>query len=224
MDFFPVNLSIRDRAVTIVGGGAVARRKCRSLLEAGARITVIAPRLDPRLGELRDQGLLAHIQRSYEPGDLTGAFLVFAATDNAAVNRAVAEEAASRGILVSLADTPALGNFTMPSAVRRGALLIAVSTGGKSPALARLIREGLEEEFGPEYGEALEILGAVREKLLTVSRNTAYNKKIFSDLAVSPLVELVRLRRYDEIDLLLTRLAGPGFTLEGLGLGKKDSA
>lgn len=223
MNFFPVNLNIRGRAATIVGGGTVACRKCRALLEGGARITVIAPRLDPNLGELRDQGMVAHLQRPYEPGDLAGAFLAFAATDNAAVNRAVAEEAASRGILVSLADTPALGNFTMPSVLRRGELLIAVSTGGKSPALARLIRGKLEEEFGPEYAETLKILGAFREKLLTVSKDTAYNKRIFNELATSPLVELVRTRRHDEIDLLLTRLAGPGFTREGLGLEKKDS-
>ncbi len=224
MAFFPLNLDIRERVVTVVGGGAVARRKCRALLEAGARLTVIAPLLDPRLGELRDRGVIAHVNRGYVPGDLAGAFLVFAATDTPAVNRAVADEARSRGILVCVADDPARGNVTLPSVVRRGDLLIAISTGGKSPALARAIRERLEREFGPEYGEALEILGAVREKLLTLSGNTAYNKKIFSDLAVSPLVELVRSRRYDEVDLLLTRLAGPGFTLEGLGLGKKDSA
>ncbi|AJE04463.1 precorrin-2 dehydrogenase/sirohydrochlorin ferrochelatase family protein [Geobacter pickeringii] len=224
MNFFPVNLNIRGRTATIVGGGGVACRKCHALLEGGARITIIAPRLDPSLGELRDQGLLTHIQRPYEPGDLAGAFLVFAATDSAAVNRTVAEEAASRGILVSLADSPALGTFTMPSVVRRGELLIAVSTGGKSPALARLIREQLEEEFGPEYAEALAILGAFREKLLTVSKDTAYNKKIFNELAASPLLELVRARRHDAIDLLLTRLAGPGFTRERLGVEKKDSA
>lgn len=223
MDLFPVNLIVSGRPATIAGGGAVARRKCLSLLEAGARVTVIAPELDPQLASLRDEGRISHLKRPYTSGDLAGAFLVFAATSDAAVNRAVAEEAATHGILVDVADAPEMGSFTSPAALRRGALLITVSTGGKSPALARAIRGELAAEFGPEYAEVLEILGAAREKLLTTSENTAYNKRILNDLAASPLAEMVSAQRYDEIDRLLTRHAGPGFTLDGLGLGKKDS-
>lgn len=223
MDLFPVNLIISGRPVTVVGGGVVARRKCLSLLEAGAQVTVIAPELDPQLDALRDEGRISHLGRPYAPGDLAGTFLAFAATSDAAVNRAVADEAAVRGILADVADAPERGSFTSPAVLRRGALLIAVSTGGKSPALAGAIRAKLAGEFGPEYAEVLEILGAVREKLLTTPENTAYNKKILNDLASSPLPEMVRAQRHDEIDRLLTRLAGPGFTRDGLGLGKKDS-
>lgn len=222
MELFPVNLIVRNRAATIVGGGAVARRKCISLLEAGARVTVVAPELDPKLRELRDGGRITHVARPYLSGDLAGAFLVFAATDAPAVNLAVAGEAASRGILCAVTDAPDRGSFTTPATLRRGDLLVAVSTGGKSPALARVIRERLEEAYGPEYAETLAILGAVREKLLTVSGNTSYNKKILNALAESPLPELVRSRNHEEVDRLLARLAGPGFTLDGLGLGKKD--
>lgn len=222
MRYFPVNLNIRDRQAVIVGGGAVAGRKCLKLLEAGANVTVIAPELDETLRSLRERGRIVHLAREYVHGDLEGAFLVFATTDNGEVNRAVAEEAARRGILCNMADAPEKSGFTMPATVSSGDLLIAISTGGQCPAFSREIREELEKLFGPEYGEALKVLGTVREKLLTAPNNTAYNKKILNDLAGSGLPELFRAHRYEEIDQLLTSLLGPGLTLARLGVGKKD--
>lgn len=223
MRFFPINLDIRDRPIVVVGGGAVAARKCFALLDAGARVTVIAPDLDGRLRSLRENGLIGHLAREFARGDLAGAFLAFAATDSAAVNRAVAEEAKAGGILSDIADAPELGAFTLPALVRRGELLIAVSTGGKSPALARRIRQELETLYGPEYGTALELLGAVREKLLTEKGNSPYNKQLLNELVDHDLPALLKNHSTAEIDHLLTKLFGPGSTLAGLGVGEKDT-
>lgn len=219
---FPVNLNLRDCRAVIVGGGSVAARKCLLLLEAGARITVVAPRLDPLLEELRAAGRIACHSRPYATGDLTGALLAFAATDDPAVNGTVAEDAKTLGILVDVTSAPEHGSFTTPAAFRRGDLLITVSTGGKSPALARRINDELARQFGPEYGKSLAILGAVREKLLTVRNDRTYNRAILRALADADLPGLVRRGEYEAIDRLLMTHAGPGFTLAALGVRPED--
>lgn len=223
MRYFPVNLDIRDKPVIIVGGGGVAARKCRALLAAEARITVIAPTLEPRLHELAVQGRITHLAREYAPGDLAGAFLVFIATNSRIVNRAVANEAKNRNLLADVVDAPVMGNFTSPAVLARGDLLIAVTTSGKSPALARKIRAELELRYGPEYAEALRLLGKVREKLLTETGKSTYNEQIFNRLVAHDLPALLKCNATSEIDHLLLKLVGPGFTLAELGMGKKDS-
>jgi len=219
---FPVNLNLRGCRAVIIGGGSVAARKCLLLLEAGARITVVAPRLDPLLERLRGERRIACHTRPYAAGDLAGAFLAFAATDDPAVNGTVAEEARALGILVDVTSSPEQGSFTTPAAFRRGDLLITVSTGGKSPALARRISNELAQQFGPEYAKTLAILGAVREKLLTVRNNRTYNKAILRTLADADLPGLIRRGEFDAIDRLLTTHAGPGFTLAALGTGTEE--
>ncbi len=222
MSSLPINLDIHNRMVVVVGGGVVAARKCSAILAAGGRLTVIAPTLDPSLAEWYDQGLLSHLAREYARGDLAGAFLAFAATDEAHVNRAVAEEAQSRAILADIADAPDLCSFTLPAVMRQGELQIAVSTGGKSPALARLIRQQLERRYGKEYGTALAVMGKIREKLLTEKGNSTYNKEIFNELA-DRLPVLIRDGTTAEIETMLKNLLGPGASLAGLGLGEKDT-
>ena len=224
MGYFPINLALSGRSVVIIGGGAVAARKCAPLSEAGAVITVIAPHLHNHLREMHKQGQLIHIAREFQPGDLAGAFLAFAATDSPMVNAAVAEEARSRGILANVADAPDLGTFTLPAVAKRGDLQIAVSTSGKSPALARRLRKELEVRYGPEYAVTVELLGKVREKLLTEKGNNAYNEKVLNDLVSHNLAALLRNRSTTEIDHLLAKLFGPGYTLAGLGVGEKDTA
>ena len=201
MSLFPVNLEIRGRKVVVVGGGAVAERKCRSLLEAAAAVTVVAPRLTAGLAALARDGGVSHDRRSLQPGDLRGAVLAFAATDSRAANAAVAAEARQLGIPVCVADAPEEGTFTSPATVRRGDLLITVSTGGKSPALARRIRRDLEERYGPEYAAIVDLLGELREKLLTAPREGAYNHEFLNGLVSGDLSRLLnpglreRLRR-----------------------------
>jgi precorrin-2 dehydrogenase/sirohydrochlorin ferrochelatase len=142
----------------VVGGGAVAVRKARKLLQAGAEVVVVSPEILP---ELEDMGVEVHV-RPYEDGDLEGADLAFAATDRREVNAAVAREARARGIRINVADRPTEGDFAVPSRLLRGGLQVAVSTGGASPTLARRIRNELEDVFGPEWAGVVEELEEVR--------------------------------------------------------------
>ncbi len=138
----------------VVGGGAVANRKARKLLQARAEVVVISPEVKPEI-----ESMAVEVRRRrYEEGDLEGAYLAFTATDSREVNAAVAREARERGIPVNVADRPSEGDFALPSTLRRGRLQVAVSTGGASPALARRIREELEEVFGYEWAGLVEEL------------------------------------------------------------------
>ena len=222
MRYFPINLDIRGKPVVVVGGGTVAARKCQTLLAAGARVTVIAPTVTARLRELAEKGRVSHLARKYSGGDLAGAFLVFASTDSHLVNRAVAKEAKNSGILADVVDAPDQSDFTSPAVVSRGGLMITISTEGESPALARKIRAELEQRYGPEYVELIKILGRVREKLLTEKRKSSYNKKLLLNLVEQDLPTLLKKRSATEIDNLLRKLCGPGFSLAELGMGEKD--
>jgi precorrin-2 dehydrogenase/sirohydrochlorin ferrochelatase len=222
MRYFPIYLDIRSKPVIIVGGGAVAVRKCLALLDACAQITIIAPLLSEQLGELAKKGMVTHLARKYSEGDLSGAFLVFAATDSRVVNRAVANEAKKNGIPADITDAPELGDFTSPAVITRGDLLITVATGGASPALARKVRMELEMRYGPEYADLIKILGKVREKLLTENANSPYNKEILKQLVEQDLPALLKTNSGAEIDNLLLKLCGPGFSLAELGIGEKD--
>jgi len=222
MRYFPVNLDIRGKPVVVVGGGTVAARKCLTLLAAGARVTVIAPAVTAPLQGLAQRGEISHLARRYTAGDLAGAFLAFAATDSSLVNRAVAEEAKKSGILADVVDAPELSAFASPAVISRGGLMITVSTGGEAPALARKIRGELEQCYGPEYAELIKILGRVREKLLTEKKNSSYNKKILLTLVEQDLPALLKKRSAAEIDNLLRKHCGPGFSLAELGMGEKD--
>ena len=155
---YPIFLDLSGRRCVVVGGGEVANRKARKLLQARAEVVVISPEVKPELESVATEVL----RRSYEIGDLEGAYLVFAATDAREVNAAVAEEARERGIPVNVADRPSEGDFALPSTLRRGRLQVAVSTGGASPMLARRIKGELEDVFRPEWAGIVEELHAAR--------------------------------------------------------------
>jgi siroheme synthase-like protein len=163
MTGYPVTLVGLDAArCVVVGGGAVAARKVAGLRQAGAKPIVISPILCPELEMQAAQDRIEVVRRPYRQGDLTGARLVIAATDDPAVNETVSGEAQAVGCLINVVDDPARCSFFVPAVVRRGALTIAVSTGGKSPALARRIRQQLESLFDPAYGLLLELLSRLR--------------------------------------------------------------
>ena len=142
----------------VVGGGEVANRKARKLLQARAKVVVVSPEVKPELASIAAEVR----RRPYRKGDLEGAFLVFAVTDVREVNAAVALEARERGIPINVADKPSEGDFALPSVLRRGQLQVAVSTGGASPALARRIRQELEDAFGFEWAGVVESLRRAR--------------------------------------------------------------
>ncbi len=151
---YPIFLDLSGRRCVVVGGGEVANRKARKLLQARARVVVISPEIG---AELESVAVEVH-RRPYREGDLEGAYLAFAATNSREVNAAVAREGKERGVPVNVADKPSEGDFALPSTLRRGRLQVAVSTGGASPTLARRIRGELEEAFGPEWAGVVEEL------------------------------------------------------------------
>ena len=163
--YYPIFVNIQAKKCVVVGGGHVAFRKVRLLLDSEADVTVISPTLHPDLAPLVEKKAIHLIQRNYRSGDLKGAILVFAATDVKKTNHRVAEDAKKAGRLVNVADDPGPSDFIIPSFFRRGNLIIAVSTEGVSPALARRIRTRLEESIGEEYASLLAVIGEVRSTL-----------------------------------------------------------
>ncbi len=165
-ELFPMFVKLSGRRCVVVGGGQIAESKVDSLLNSGADVTVVSPSLTGRLAKAAQHGVFAWTQRVFELSHLDGAFLVIAATSDGATNELIFREADRRGILCNAVDQPPRCHFYFPAIVRRGALQIAISTAGLSPSLAQRLRKELEVEFGPEYGEWLEWLGAVREALM----------------------------------------------------------
>jgi precorrin-2 dehydrogenase / sirohydrochlorin ferrochelatase len=159
-------IGLDTRQSIVIGGGQIATRKVEGLLSAGARIRLISPLLTPELERLVEAGELDHLPRSYRNGDLGNAYLVIAATNDPAVNRAVWEEARQRGCLINVVDDPQHSNFILPAVVQRGEMSVAITTGGNSPALARRLRQRIEKVIGPEYGTLAELLGELRPELI----------------------------------------------------------
>ncbi len=164
--YYPVSLNIRGRKCLVIGGGQVAVRKVAGLLEHGAVVEVISPELCPELAELAAKREITAFTREYRAGDLEGAFVAILATDDSRVNREAVAEAGKRAVLVNVVDRAEESDFIAPSYLRRGDISIAISTSGKSPALARKLRIRLEEEFGEEYARLASLLSAVRAEVL----------------------------------------------------------
>ncbi|MGH2706135.1 MAG: siroheme synthase CysG [Actinomycetota bacterium] len=163
---YPVMLELRGRRCVVIGGGGVGEHKARGLLAAGADVTVVTDNPSAGLEELERRGAVSLTRRSYAPGDLAGAFLAIAATDDPAVNAEILREAEERRVLLNAVDDIERCHFAAPSIVRRGDLTISISTGGKAPALAKRLRRRLSAEFGSEWGVLVELLGRVREEAL----------------------------------------------------------
>jgi len=183
---YPIVLNLSGRRVVVVGGGEVALRKARALADAGARVRVVAPKLAPGFAE---DGRFECVAAGYEKQRLEGARVAVAATDDEAINRRIAEDARSAGVLVNVVDRPELCDFIVPAQVRRGDLVVAVSTGGAAPALAKRLRERLEKEFGPEYAVLLEALREVRDDLKKRKVSPETRRRVFERLAEDDIVD-----------------------------------
>jgi precorrin-2 dehydrogenase/sirohydrochlorin ferrochelatase len=198
---YPVFISLKDQKCLVVGGGLVAERKVGSLLECGAQVLVVAPELTLELEKRVLVKDVEYRQRPYETRDLEGLApgrsLVFVATNNPEVNHQVFLESQAGGFLVNVVDDPVHCSFFVPSMVRQGPLCIAISTEGKSPLLARRIREKLEVEFGPEYEVFLNLLGECRQQVLEQVPDENRRRKIFEKLVDSDLLEMIRENKTD---------------------------
>lgn len=213
MAYYPLFLDLTERRCLVVGGGRVAAGKAEGLLEAGARVRVVAPRVQPRLRSLARAGRIDLLRRPYRDGDLRGCALVIAATDDIAVNRAVYAAAGRRGIPCNTVDQPALCTFIAPAVVRRGGLVIAISSGGASPALVSRLRRDLEARIGPEYAAFVDLLRQARVRLRAALPDSAARKRALYRLIASPALDLLRAGRAGEaralVDSLLARAIRP---------------
>jgi len=218
MKYYPAFLRLTGRPCLVVGGGPVAEQKVRALLRAGASVTVLSPDLTDELSTQAASSRIRHLQRSYVSGDLSGYRVVVAATDDDAIQRQVAAEAATAGVLVNVVDRPELCDFIVPSILERGDLLIAVSTCGQSPTLARRIREELEGRFGPPYAQALVVLGRLREHLAARDIPMAERKRILTTLVDSPMIAHLQSGENGAVDQLLADTVGQGMSLAALGV------
>ena len=162
---YPVFLTVEGRRCVVVGGGTIAERKVEGLLDAGAEVTVVAPECTAGVRALADAGEMTLVERVYAPGDLAGAFIAIAATDDSEVNEAVSREAAERNVPLNVVDVTHLCTFIAPSIVRRGPVTLAMSTGGLAPALARKLRESLEANDALAYADLAEMTARVRADL-----------------------------------------------------------
>jgi precorrin-2 dehydrogenase/sirohydrochlorin ferrochelatase len=208
MEFYPVCLDISNERCVVVGGGEVAERKVISLLECGAKVVLVARVLNQALRAMKDAGKIEHLSDDYKEEYLEGAFLVIGATDRDDVNEMISGDARGRGILVNVADVPARCNFIVPSVFRRGDLLVAVSTGGKSPALARRLREEIEERYGPEYGTLLTIMGDLRGRIIARGAPSAENRALFESVLDSDILRYIREGKGDKVREIIRDMTG----------------
>lgn len=216
MQYYPAYLELRGHPCLVIGGGAIAERKVTTLLEAGARVTVVSPTLTAALAALADTHEIVHHPRAYRRGDLAGCWLAYAATGDEAVHAAIAAEAAEARVFLNVVDRPRLCSFIVPAIVTRGPVAIAVSTGGASPALAKRLAGELSATVGPEWGLAAVVLGKLRARL--GGDDEASRSRIFSALADTPLVAALRAGDAARVDALLTEHVGVATTLADLGL------
>ena len=218
MRYIPIFLDVAGRECVVVGGGEVAARKVESLLEAGAHVTVVSPRLSSSMEAIVARGLVIHIARGYARGDVRGCVLVYAATDDPKLHRELAAEARALGIPINVVDVPELCTFIAPAVVKRGALQIAVSTSGASPAFAARLRRTLEAQFGAEYALTLEVLRAARRRLHADEIDPADRMRRLKDLANSALLESIAVGDVAAVERILAAHLGDGVGLARLGI------
>ena len=203
MRLYPLFLKVDGCRCVVVGGGAVAERKVVSLTQCGAHVVVVSPELTPELEAQAREGRIELVQRTFEPADLEGALLTIAATDDRAVNEAVAKAADSYGVLINVVDVPELCNFYVPASFTRGDLQIAISTTGASPVLAKRLREELESQFGPEYSPFLKLCKRLRRELQARVQDRSRRNQAENAFLSSAALSLLAQGKVDEAEAAL---------------------
>lgn len=208
-DLLPVFLDLRDRWVVVVGGGAVATERASKMAAHGARVRLVSPDLSPVLaGMVADGRVAEHHARRYEHGDLQGAVLVVAATDDASVNREVRDHARALGAMVNVADDPDGSSAVIPALMRSGDLAIAITTGGASPVVSRRIREDLQERFGPGWAGVIALLADTRDELIAAHPDIASRRAAVEALLDSGLVDRIAVEGPDACRADARRMLG----------------
>jgi precorrin-2 dehydrogenase len=209
MRYYPVFLDLQDVPCLVIGGGQVGERKIKTLQSCGAEVYLISRELTPYLDEEVRQARIFLLAPAYETRYLKDKFLVVGATDDLELNKRIGREARGRGMLCNIVDDPGECNFILPSLVSRGDLTIAISTAGKSPALAKKIRQALEREFPESYAGYLELLGYIRSQVLSRGMNQKENQEIFEALVDSPLLSWLEAGTLEPVYELLDHLLDP---------------
>jgi precorrin-2 dehydrogenase / sirohydrochlorin ferrochelatase len=222
MSYFPVLLDMSGKKAVVLGGGTVARRKIETLLECGAIVQVISKSLTHELQNLLERGEITHLATEFEERFITDAFVLIIATDDRDLNGRVSKIAKERNILVNTVDQPEECTFIVPSVIRRGDLIIAVSTSGKSPALAKKIRESLEELFGKEYGYFLNMMGRIRKDLLSSGISERDRSGIFHNLVDSSILDYMRTRDMTAVKAELEKMLNISISLDEVRQYMKD--
>ena len=201
MNYYPIFLNLKGKKAVVVGGGRVAERKILSLIKAGASVTVVSPSLTKRLLRVRSQKKIRHLPRRFRGNDLREAFLVVSATDSFATNREVAANAPA---LVNVVDVPSECNFIAPSVLKRGPLVIAISTSGVSPALSKTLRKELEGLYGSEFSAYLKFLKRVRVKALIEIGHRKRRETFLKSLASQKILLTLREKGIDAVKKVVT--------------------
>jgi precorrin-2 dehydrogenase/sirohydrochlorin ferrochelatase len=208
MPYYPIFVDLGGQKVLVVGGGKVAQRKIDILLECGASVNIISKKMTRVLqGYIQEEKVRFH-GHEFNEDALQGAFLVIAATDDPILNSRIGTLAKDKGILVNVVDQPNDCNFIVPSLIKRGDLLIAVSTSGKSPALAKKIRETLSDQFGTEHERFLILMGRLRKDILVKGFSQKKKSRIFHALVDSPILEAIARKNWGEVASTLNEILG----------------
>jgi uroporphyrin-III C-methyltransferase/precorrin-2 dehydrogenase/sirohydrochlorin ferrochelatase len=202
---FPAFLDMREKPVVVVGGGEVAERKVKALLRCGAHVTVVAPEVTDRLAVLAHDGTLAHRVKRFDESDLHGARMVVAATDDAMVNENIGRAATDLGLLVNVADDPALSTFLMGAAVERGPVQVAISTSGTSPALARRLRARIEGAVPDGFGTLAALAGRFRTEAIRRLPDSRARRRFWERVMEGPIAALALEGRETEAREALQR-------------------
>ncbi|MFC1862686.1 bifunctional precorrin-2 dehydrogenase/sirohydrochlorin ferrochelatase [Thermodesulfobacteriota bacterium] len=206
MSFYPIYVDLEGKKIVLVGGGRVAQRKIETFLEYGALIFLISRDMTPKLEHYKEEGKLVYLGAEFHDDYLENASLVVSATDDPELNHRVSEAAKSRGLLVNAVDQPADCSFIVPSIVKRGDLMIAVSTSGKSPAFAKQLRKELEKKFGNHYGTFLTLMGNLRSEIIKKDLPVKENSRIFQELVESSILEAIDRGDWGDVASILNRI------------------
>jgi precorrin-2 dehydrogenase/sirohydrochlorin ferrochelatase len=206
--YYPLFLDLTGKKVVVVGGGNVAERKVAGLLDAGAMVIVVSPEVTPGLQDIASRELIGWKARPFVADDLDDAWLVIAATDDQSAQRIVHAEAERRGIFCNTVDQPDLCSFIVPSMVRRGDLCVAISTAGKSPALARRLRREFEQFFGPYYTPYVALLGELRQLILASFPDPETRKSRCLSLADPEVMTWLEEGEWDQVKDWAVALCG----------------
>ncbi len=206
MAYYPIFIKLDGKTALVVGGGRVAQRKIETLLEYGASVHIISKGLTDRLKQLVEDGDIRHMGEKFEDKHLDGTFLVIAATDDEKLNHEISETAQKRGLLINAVDQPPDCNFIVPSIVKKGDLILAISTSGKSPALAKKLRKQMDGQFDSEYEAFLVLMGCLRKEVLKMGLSHNENGRIFKEIVDSDVLEALACKDRDRVKLTLKRI------------------